>query len=248
MFDVKGKKILVTGASTGIGACTAELLASRGATVGLHYNRSSKEANDLLQRIYEFGGTAAILQADLLDASSHKSLVDAFICSFGGLDVLVNNAGGIHGFKHFLEMDDASWDDTFMINVKAPFFIAKEAFAFMKDNGGGKIINISSISAKYGGSSHSMHYGAAKAALDSLTKGMSRHGAEYNILVNSIRAGFVDTPFHKKINRQNIDERVRSIPLKKAGEPIDIARMVLFLASEAGDYVTGETFTVAGGD
>lgn len=248
MFDVKGKKVLITGASTGIGACTAELLASCGAKVGLHYNRSSQEVNDLLQRIIQPGGSAATFQADLLDFSSYKALVDSFIGAFGGLDVLVNNAGSVYGFKHFLEMDDTSWDNTFTLNVKAPFFISKEAFAFMKENGGGKIINISSISAKYGGSESSMHYGSAKAALDALTKGLSKSGAEYNILVNSIRAGFVDTPFHKKIDRKNIDKRIELIPLKRAGKPIDIARMILFLASEAGDYITGEVFTVAGGD
>ena len=248
LFDVKGKRVLITGASTGIGACTAELFASHGANVGIHYNKSSTEANNVLQKIKRRGGDATIIQADLLDSSSYKSLVDSFVGTFGGIDVLVNNAGGIHGFKHFLELDERSWDDTFTLNVKASFFIAKEAFSFMKSHDGGKIINISSISAKYGGSENSMHYGAAKAALDAITKGLSRAGIEYNILVNSVRAGFVDTPFHKKIGRENIDDRIKLTPLKRAGEPIDIAKMVLFLASEAGDYITGEVFTIAGGD
>ena len=248
LFDVKGKRVLITGASTGIGACIAELFASHGANVGIHYNKSETEANDVLQRIKCHGGNATILQANLLSNSSYKKLVDSFIDTFGGIDVLVNNAGGIYGFKHFLELDEESWDDTFTLNVKSSFFIAKESFSFMRSHGGGKIINISSISAKYGGSENSMHYGAAKAALDAITKGLSRAGTEYNILVNSVRAGFVDTPFHKKIGRENIDERINLTPLKRAGEPIDIAKMVLFLASEAGDYITGETFTVAGGD
>ena len=248
LFDIKGKRVLITGASTGIGACTAELFASHGANVGIHYNKSEAKANDVLQRIKRHGGDATVLQADLLNSISCTKLVDSFIDRFGGIDVLVNNAGGIYGFRHFLELDEKSWDDTFTLNVKSSFFIAKEAFSFMKAHGGGKIVNISSISAKYGGSENSMHYGAAKAALDAITKGLSRAGTENNILVNSVRAGFVDTPFHKKIGRENIDDRIKLTPLKRAGEPIDIARMVLFLASEAGDYITGEVFTVAGGD
>lgn len=248
LFEIKGKRVLITGASTGIGACTAELFASYGANVGIHYNKSETKANYVLQKIKNHGGNATILQANLLDSSSYKNLIDSFIDIYGGIDVLVNNAGGIYGFENFLFLNEESWDDTFTLNAKAPFFIAKEAFSSMKLHGGGKIINISSISAKYGGSENSMHYGAAKAALDAITKGLSRAGTEHNILVNSIRAGFVDTPFHKKIGRKNIEERIKLTPLKKAGEPIDIARMILFLASEAGDYITGEVFTVAGGD
>ncbi|WP_242492681.1 SDR family NAD(P)-dependent oxidoreductase [Methanolobus psychrotolerans] len=245
---MKGKKVLVTGASTGIGACIAELFASYGADVGIHYNKSEKEANDLLQKIKLNGGNAEIIQADLLDSSSYKNIIDSFICTFGGIDVLVNNAGGIYGFKHFIDLDEISWDETFTLNAKAPFFIAKEAFSYMAEHNGGKIINISSVSAKYGGSENSMHYGASKAALDAITNGLARAGVERNILVNSVRAGFVDTLFHKKIGRKNIDERIKMTPLKRAGVPKDIAKMVLFLASEAGDYITGEVFTVAGGD
>jgi NAD(P)-dependent dehydrogenase (short-subunit alcohol dehydrogenase family) len=95
-----------------------------------------------------------------------------------------------------------------------------------------------------------MHYGAAKAALDAITKGLAKAGAPYSILVNSIRGGLIDTPFHTKIGRspQAVEERIKLIPLKRIGQPLDIARMVLFLASEAGDYITGEVFTIAGGD
>ncbi|PWB52459.1 MAG: hypothetical protein C3F06_07845 [Candidatus Methanoperedenaceae archaeon] len=248
LLKVEGKRVLITGASTGIGACTAELFASCGANVGLHYNKSEIEVKNVLQRIEDSGGKAIILKRDLLNTSSYSELVDSFIEAFGGIDVLINNAGGVYGFKHFLELDEDSWDNTFTLNVKAPFFISKEVFSFMKEHEGGKIINITSISAKYGGSVNSMHYGASKAAMDALTIGFAKAGAKYNILVNSVRAGFIDTPFHKKIGRESIEERVKLIPLNRAGKPIDVARMVLFLASDAGDYITGEIFTVAGGD
>ena len=104
------------------------------------------------------------------------------------------------------------------------------------------------MAAKYGGSEKSLHYGAAKAALEAETIGMARAGAKYGILINAIRGGFIDTSFHQKLESKNIEERVQLIPLKRAGKPEDLARMVLFLASEAGDFITGEILAVTGGD
>lgn len=249
MFEnLTGKRILVTGASSGIGACIAGLLGSCGAFVGVHYRDNEKGAQDIAGNISKQGGKAELLQGDLLLASVRTDLLKSFADTFGGIDVLVNNAGGVYGPKHFLELDEESWDNTLALNVKAPFFLAKGAFSLMAEQRGGKIINISSISAKYGGSPQTLHYGAAKAALDSLTVGLASAGARYNILVNSVRGGVVDTPFHKKMGRNSLDDRIKLVPLKRAGQPLDIARMVLFLVSEAGDYVTGEIFTIAGGD
>ena len=237
--DLKGKRILITGASSGIGACTAELLGQYGAVLGLHYRTAT--AVDTKKNIFT---------GDLLNAITRRDLIKLFVHTFGGIDVLVNNAGGIYG-SDFLELDERAWDATFTLNTKVPFFLARDAFKVMREQErGGKIINISSISAKYGGSATTMHYGAAKAALDAITKGLAKAGAPYGILVNSIRGGLINTPFHAKIGRspQVVEERIKLIPLKRIGQPVDIARMVLFLASEAGDYITGEVFTVAGGD
>ncbi len=248
--DIEGKKVLVTGASSGIGACIAELFALYGAFVGIHYRSNKKKATRIRDSILKQGGRAEIFKGDLLDSSFRKRLIPSFVRVFKGLDILINNAGGIYGFKDFLKLDEKAWDDTFTLNVKSAFFLARDAFSYMKKHRGGKIINISSISAKYGGSSQSLHYGSAKAALEAASRGLAHMGAQYNILVNSIRGGFIDTSFHKKINREkpDIQERINLIPLKRAGKPVDIARMALFLASDAGDYITGEIFTVAGGD
>lgn len=246
--DIKGKKVLVTGASTGIGECIAELFASYGAFVGIHYRSSERQALGLKKQILKQGGKAEVFKADLLDRSCCEKLIPSFIKAFRGIDILINNAGGIYGFKDFLKLDEKSWDDTFTLNVKSAFFLARDAFRYMKKQRKGKIINISSVAAKYGGSLQSLHYGAAKAALEAVTIGLSRAGAQHNILVNAIRGGFIDTPFHKKIGRKNIAERVKLIPLARAGRPIDIARMALFLASNTGDYISGEILTVAGGD
>ena len=244
---IRGKKVLITGASGGIGEDMALLFAEYGAVLGLHYN-SGKEAADLLLReVKKRGAEAGLFQADLV-LDSGETLVDDFIKHFGGIDILINNAGAVFGFKDFLELDDMSWEKTFKLNAQAPFFMARRAFADMKKNNGGKIINISSVAAKYGGSERSLHYGAAKAALEAETIGLARAGAKCGILVNAIRGGFIDTPFHEKLGSKNIKERVQLIPLKRAGRPEDVASMALYLASEAGDFITGEIITVAGGD
>ncbi len=238
---------MITGASGGIGASMALLFAKHGAVLGLHYNSEKEVADSLVMEVEKCGAQASLFQADLLRESG-ETLIDAFIDHFGGIDILINNAGAVFGFKDFLELDAKSWEKTFKLNAQVPFFMARRAFACMKKKDGGKIINISSVAAKYGGSERSLHYGAAKAALEAETIGLARAGAKYNILVNAIRGGFIDTPFHQKLGSKNIEERVQLIPLKRAGRPKDVASMALFLASEAGDFITGEIIAVAGGD
>jgi 3-oxoacyl-[acyl-carrier protein] reductase len=245
---IRNKRVLITGGASGIGACTAELFASFGASVGIHYHSSGAEAQALAQRIGKKFSTPVLIRADLLTVKGRESIVPTFVDQAGGLDVLINNAGSIIGTSHFLEMDQDSWEKTLSLNLTAPFFIARSAFSHMKDHGGGRIVNISSIAAKYGGSPTSIHYGAAKAGIEAVTRTLAKEGAQYNILVNAIQPGVINTGFHKKIGRSSLDERVKSIPLKKAGTPLDVARFCLFLASDAGGYITGQTYGVTGGD
>lgn len=246
--SLKGKKVLVTGGSTGIGAAMTELFARRGARVGIHCNRSRSEARALKDKIANFGGQAEVFSADLRLKREYGRLLPSFVRRFGGIDVLVNNAGAVLGAKHFYRLDERSWDETFAVNAKAAFFLSQDTFRRMK--GGGKIINISSVAVKYGGSEESVHYAAAKAALESLTLSLARFGARHKILVNCIRGGFIDTGFHKKIGRSSADirKRVSLIPLGRAGRPEEIAQLALFLASSAGDFITGQIISVSGGD
>jgi NAD(P)-dependent dehydrogenase (short-subunit alcohol dehydrogenase family) len=249
MFDaIRNKRVLITGSGSGMGSCTAELFASYGAVVGIHYNTNNKSAKTLADRISSGKNRAVLLQADLLKESERDKLIPSFIELTGGIDVLINNAGGIIGPSHFLELDGDSWNMTINLNLTAPFFLSRAAFSFMKGHGGGRIINISSIASKYGGSEISTHYGAAKAGLDALTRTLARAGAHYNILVNSIQPGVIDTDFHRKMGRASLDDRVGRIPLKRAGNPVDVARLCLFLASECGDYITGQVYGITGGD
>ena len=244
---IQDKKVLITGSSSGIGACTAELFASYGADIGIHYSQNKKGALSVLEKITEKGGEGHLLEADFQDDAA-DCIVDEFLDYFGRIDVLINNAGAIYGSTDFLKLDKSSWEKTLKVSLSTPFFISRKAFSFMKDNNGGKIINISSIASKYGGSSKTLHNGVAKSGVDAITKTLAREGARYNILVNSIRPGVIDTEAHKKIGRDSLEERIKSIPLKRAGRPADIAGMCLYLASDYGNYITGQTFGITGGD
>ena len=249
--DIKNRRVLITGANGGIGSAIADLFADHGAKLGLHYRKNNEETEKMLNKIKNKTEQAKIFQADLLDTESRKNLIENFIKNFGGIDVLINNAGAIDDYKHFSELSEAAWQNTFDLNVKVPFYLSGEAFQYMKEHGGGRIINISSVNVKYGGSARSLHYVAAKAALENLGLGFAKEGAPYNILVNSIRCGVIDTPMRTKVagyDEENFKKRINLIPLKRAGQPIDIARMALFLAAESGNFITGEVFTIAGGD
>lgn len=248
--SLKGKKVLITGSSSGIGAKTALLLSDFDVEIGIHYLSNKEGVKKIAQEIKNKDVKYEIFQGDLSDKNFTNSIVDKFVDTFGRIDILVNNAGTLENAKPFLDLTWSDWDKALKLNLLGPFFIGQNAFNHMQKSSGGKIINISSISAKYGGGFKSMHYGASKASLESVTKGWARFGAKYNILVNAIRPGFIDTAFHKKMKRSenDIQKRIELIPLKRAGKPEDVARMVLFLASDAGDYITGEIFTISGGD
>ncbi len=246
----KDRRVLVTGASTGIGAATARMFGAAGACVGVHYRQAREGAEAVAASIREAGGQAHVMAGDLQDGAVRRTLVSDFVRASGGIDVLVNNAGACYGYAHFTELDEDSWDHTLALNAKAPFFLSREAFLDMTLRGWGRIINISSVSQKYGGP-RSLHYSASKAALDALTVGLAREGAQYNILVNSIRCGLIETGMHRRVDGYSdelFQKRLDKVLLKRAGSPDDIARMALFLAGESGNFITGEIFTVAGGD
>ena len=253
--DLLEKNILITGASGGIGACMAEEFSKNGANVGIHYCQNKEQAEMIRSKIITLGKKAKLFQADLNKQGSQSQLIDRFVESFGSIDILINNAGAIYEYEHFSKLTTQACNDTFFLNAISPFFLISSAFNNMEKNeNGGRIINVSSASVRYGSSSHGIHYSAAKAALESMTLGFSKAGAMKKILVNAIRCGVINIDRtdmyskHKGYNLQKFQERIQKVPLKRAGEPIDIACMALFLASNCGDFITGEIFTVAGGD
>lgn len=251
MFEqIKGKKTLITGANSGIGKEIARIFAAHGAQVGVHYRTDRQSADELRTELKKFSEKAEVLYGDLLTKTVRESLVGEFIAEFGGIDVLVNNAGGCYEYRHFSEIDEPTWDTMFVLHAKAPFLLARSAFDYMKKQSWGRVINISTTAIEHAGPNN-MHYYASKAALDAITKGLAREGTQYNILVNSIRCGIIDTPMRTKVSgydEEKFLKRVSLVPLKTAGHPLDVARMALYLASEGGNFITGEIIKIAGGE
>ncbi len=243
-----GKRVLVTGAGRGIGSAIAEAFAHQGAIVGVHYRSSATLATKLAERLRLAGCGVELVEGDLLDPKVRRDLVPRFMSLCGGIDVLVNNAGAVIKAAHCMDVEEDIWQQSFDLNVTAPFVLGRAAMRAMQRQHWGRIINISSIGVKYGGSAHTLHYSAAKAALEAITVGLAKVGAEWNILVNAVRPGIIETQLHGHTPPDDFRRRVELIPLKRPGTPEDVAAMVLFLASPAGDFITGQVFAVSGGD
>lgn len=248
--SLRGKRVLVTGGAGGIGTAVCEGFANCGARIGIHYNRAGQRACELAKRIVAAGGEAETFGGDLLVPETGNALVESFIERFGDVDVLVNSAGAAFAYCNFLELDPQDWDQAFALNARAPFLVSRAAFLCMKRNHWGRIINISSGAVKFVGAK-SLHYAAAKSALETLTIGMAREGAGCNVLVNALRCGVIDTAMRSNVpgyDEAAFKARVELVPLGRAGTPDDIAAMALFLASECGNFITGEIIALDGGE
>lgn len=248
---LKKRRILITGASGGIGSAIARGFAAEGCYLGLHCNSNLKETSSLLKEVKKLGSNGSILCGDLLEKSFRNSLIDLFIAKAGGIDILVNCAGAAYSYEDFTSLDEEDWDRTFNLNVKAPFYLTGKAFDEMKSQGGGRIINIGSISVKYGGGRKGLHYASSKGALETMTRGFARAGAPYGILVNTVRCGLISTNMRNRIKgykEKNYIKREKLVLLGRSGTPEEVAAAVIFLASSEASYITGEAITVAGGD
>ena len=248
-INFKNKTVLVTGASTGIGAATAIEFARCGAKVVVNYNRSKDEAENVVHAIIEAGGSARAIQADVSQAEDVKRLVDETAADFNGkIDILINNAGSLFERKTFEEMYEALWDQCFDLNTKSVYLVSQEVLPYMKKNKYGRIINVSSIAARNGGSVGAGHYSAAKAAVSCYTKNMAKELAGTGITVNGVSPGIITTPFHDQFTSDELRAKFKTmIPLSREGTPQEVAYTILFLASEFANYILGEMIEINGG-
>jgi len=244
---LKNKYILVTGANSGIGFQIAKDLLLEGALVGAHYYLDKKGAEKLLK--YGKPGQCKVFSADFSRSREIFRLWDQFISwSKGSIDVLVNNAGEIGQLLPFKDLTEEDFNRVFQINVKAPFLLSRVALSIMSKQRDGRIINISSIGVKFGGSANTLHYSASKAALEAMTKSFANAGAPFNVLVNAVRPGVTDTPLHKHLSRKDLLKRAAMVPLKRLARPAEISNIVVFLASNKSSFVTNTIIDVAGGE
>lgn len=247
-LDLTGKVALVTGASSGIGAATAELFAELGANVAIGFYGNESGAAGVRDRIATNGGRALPLKADVRDTGEVRSLVARAVEAFGPIDVLVNNAGSLVKRALIGELTEALWDEVFDLNLKSAAFCTQAVAASMIARRTGTIINVGSIAGRNGGGPGAGAYAAAKAALMSLTKSHAKELAPYGICVNAVAPGVIATPFHETFSTSEMMRNfVAAIPLGRAGTPKECATVIAFLASDAASYLTGETIEINGG-
>jgi 3-oxoacyl-[acyl-carrier protein] reductase len=249
MENLSGSVAMVTGGATGIGAAIVERLALLGADVACCYNKSRAGAEALAARREAHGEHILPVQVDVTDSRQVQAGVESVAAHFGRpITILVNNAGDNIKPAPLDQMEEATWDLVIAINLRGMFLCSKYCIPGMKAARWGRIVNVSSISARTGGGPGSAHYVASKGGVDALTRSMAKELAPYAITVNGIAPGVIYTPLHERTNTPEALEKLRqTIPLGRLGRPEDVAGCVAFLVSEDAAYITGEVIAINGG-
>ena len=243
MSSLTGRVALVTGASRGIGAAIARMLAARGAIVVAAAR--GENAAPTVEAIRAAGGIADVQPLDVTDAAAVTAAIGAIVERHGRLDILVNNAG-ITRDQLMLRMKRDDWDAVLATNLTAAFASAQAALKPMIKQRGGRIINITSVVGQSGNAGQA-NYAASKAGLIGFTKALAQEVASRNITVNAVAPGLIDTDMTKAISEGAQDDWAAKIPLKRLGSPDDVASAVAFLASDEASYITGHVLAVNGG-
>lgn len=246
--DLAGKAVLVTGASTGIGAALAKALGAQGAMVGVHYNSSKQAAEAVADAVQQAGGKAFLVRADASRSTEIARAVEDTAGAFGRLDGLVNNAGGMVGRMNYADMDDGYYDKVMDLNGRSVIAASRAAIPHLKRQGG-FIINTTSIAARNGASNGAGLYGSSKALVSNITRGMAKELIGFGIRVNAVAPGVIDTPFHERYSTEaQLKANIATIPQGRMGTPEECVGAYLFLASEAmSGYIIGQVIEVNGG-
>jgi 3-oxoacyl-[acyl-carrier protein] reductase len=246
--DLADKAVLVTGASTGIGAALAKALAAQGAAVGVHYNSSQQAAEKVASAIADAGGRAVLIRADASKSGEIARAVEETASAFGRLDGLVNNAGGMVGRMAYADMDDDYYDKVMDLNGRSVIAASRAAIPHLKRQGG-FIINTTSIAARNGASNGAGLYGSSKALVSNITRGMAKELIGFGIRVNAVAPGVIDTPFHERYSTEaQMKANIATVPQGRAGTAEDCVGAYLFLASDTlSGYIIGQVIEVNGG-
>lgn len=242
-MKLKNKVALITGSSRGIGRATALLFAKEGANIVVNYSKSEKESNKVIDEIKKLGSDAIRIKCDVSDEKQVKEMVEQTIKKFGKIDILVNNAGVVFDVP-FKERTVDQWKRTLDVNLIGVFLCCKYIAPHMPK--GGRIVNISSTNGINSFSPDAMDYDTSKAGVIILTRDLAKELAP-NILVNSVAPGWVDTAMNKDLSKDFVEKENKKIYLKRFAQPEEIAKTILFLASDDASYITGVTLVVDGG-
>lgn len=249
MGNLKNKNVLVTGASQGIGAAIASELINAGCNVCMHYFRSAKEPERMMERAMSMGQKAICVQGDLTRESQVAELVKRTVAEFGTLDVLINNSGALVGRRALKEVDLDFWKELIDINLTTMMLVTKAVLPHLNPKEGSSIVNISSLAGRKGGHSGSLVYSMTKGAVLTWTRSLSSELGPRGIRVNTVAPGFIQgTSFHEEhTTEESARKTISGIPLGRSGNPGDVARAIRFLASEYDGFITGETIDINGG-
>lgn len=241
----KGKNVVVTGGSRGIGRAIALEFGKNGANVVINYVSSDTEAEKVAEEIKNLGGSAILVKGDVSSFEEGKKLIDETVKVFGTIDILINNAG-ITKDGLIMRMKEEHFDKVIDINLKGVFNTCKRAVSYMLKQRSGKIINISSVVGVVGNAGQA-NYAASKAGVIGLTKSIAKEVGLRGITVNAVAPGFIKSDMTDVLSEKVKDGMLGLIPLNRFGNVEDVARTVVFLASEGGDYITGQVINVDGG-
>ncbi len=242
--DLSGQVALVTGASQGLGRAMAVRLGAAGAKVAC-LARNAEKLAETVAAVKEAGGEAEAFPCDVTSAEAVNEVMDAVVAKFERLDILVNNAG-ITRDTLIPRMEDSDFDDVIATNLRGPFLFTRAATRIMMSQRYGRVINISSVSGLIGNPGQS-NYSASKAGLIGMTRTVAGELAKRKITVNAICPGFIESDMSAALGEKILAEAKKHIPAKRLGKPEEVADVVLFLASDAGAYITGQVITIDGG-
>jgi 3-oxoacyl-[acyl-carrier protein] reductase len=252
--DLAGKAVLITGASTGIGAALARAFAAQGALVGLHYNASVDAAKALKSEIESAGGKVLLIRADISKGDAARRMVAEMVAGFGRLDGLINNAGGMVRRVAYAEATEADYDEIMDLNARSVLVASQAAIPHLKaaaqaTGWGGFIVNTTSIAARNGASGGAGLYGCSKAFVHNITRGMAKELIPFGIRVNAVAPGVITTPFHERYSTEaQLAAQLATIPAGRLGTAEDCVGAYLFLASaQMSGYVVGQVVEVNGG-
>ena len=245
MTLLTGKIAIVTGASRGIGRAIATRFAKEGAQVAFTYLSSVEKGQALEAELQAFGIKAKGYRSDAADGKAAEELVNQVVADFGTIDVVVNNAG-ITRDGLLMRMSEENWDEVMRVNLKSVFNLTKAATRVMMRAKSGSIINITSVVGLTGNAGQA-NYAASKAGIIGFTKSVAKELGSRNIRCNAIAPGFIETEMTGELNEKAIEEWKQTIPLKRGGQPEEVAECAIFLASDRSKYITGQVLQVDGG-